>query len=63
MTTSPISPRQYDYATARVRAAGLDDRITVLNTDYRMLRGTFDKAVAIEMIVAKIARRIEAGGA
>ena len=34
------------------RTAGLDDRITVLDTDYRDLRGTFDKIVAIEMIEA-----------
>ena len=35
-----------------MHAAGLDDRIQVLDTHYRDLRGTFDKAVAVEMIEA-----------
>jgi cyclopropane-fatty-acyl-phospholipid synthase len=52
VTTTTISPAQYEFATERVRAAGLDNRITVLDRDYRDLRGTFDKAVAIEMIEA-----------
>lgn len=52
VTTTTISQRQYEFASERVQAAGLDNRITVLNTDYRDLRGTFDKAVAIEMIEA-----------
>ncbi|MDZ4825700.1 MAG: cyclopropane-fatty-acyl-phospholipid synthase family protein [Actinomycetota bacterium] len=52
VTTTTISPRQHNFALERVRAAGLDDRIVVLDTDYRDLRGTFDKAVAIEMIEA-----------
>ena len=34
------------------RAAGLDDRITVLLEDYRDLAGTYDKLVSIEMIEA-----------
>jgi cyclopropane-fatty-acyl-phospholipid synthase len=52
VTTTTISPAQYEFATERVRAAGLQHRITVLDRDYRDLRGTFDKAVAIEMIEA-----------
>lgn len=52
VTTTTISRAQYEFATERVRAAGLDNRITVLDRDYRDLRGTFDKAVAIEMIEA-----------
>ena len=52
VTTTTLSPAQYEYATERVRAAGLDKRITVLDRDYRDLCGTFDKAVAIEMIEA-----------
>jgi cyclopropane-fatty-acyl-phospholipid synthase len=35
-----------------VRAAGLEDRVTVLLQDYRDLRGRFDKLVSIEMIEA-----------
>ncbi len=52
VTTTTISPRQYEFARERVRSAGLDDRVAVLDTDYRTLRGTFDKAVAVEMIEA-----------
>jgi cyclopropane-fatty-acyl-phospholipid synthase len=52
VTTTTVSRAQYEFATERVRTAGLDDRITVLDRDYRELHGTFDKAVAIEMIEA-----------
>ena len=36
----------------RTRAAGLEDRITLLLEDYRDLSGRFDKLVSIEMIEA-----------
>ena len=52
VTTTTISPSQYELARERVRAAGLEDRITVLLEDYRDLRGTYDKLVSIEMIEA-----------
>ncbi len=52
VTTTTISEQQYEYARARVRAAGLDSLVTVRFDDYRDLRGTFDKAIAIEMIEA-----------
>jgi cyclopropane-fatty-acyl-phospholipid synthase len=52
VTTTTISPSQYELARERVRAAGLDDRITVLLEDYRDLRGQFDRLVSIEMIEA-----------
>jgi cyclopropane-fatty-acyl-phospholipid synthase len=52
VTTTTISARQYEFAVERVRAAGLDDRIDVLDAHYRDLRGTFDKAIAVEMIEA-----------
>jgi cyclopropane-fatty-acyl-phospholipid synthase len=35
-----------------VRAEGLDHLVTVRHDDYRDLRGTFDKVIAIEMIEA-----------
>ena len=35
-----------------MRTAGLEDRVTVLLTDYRDLRGRYDKLVSIEMIEA-----------
>jgi cyclopropane-fatty-acyl-phospholipid synthase len=52
VTTTTISQRQYEFARARVHASGLDDRVTVLDRDYREMTGTFDKAIAIEMIEA-----------
>ncbi|MFZ0040576.1 MAG: cyclopropane-fatty-acyl-phospholipid synthase family protein, partial [Solirubrobacteraceae bacterium] len=52
VTTTTISKEQHDYATERVRRAGLSDRVTVLMRDYRDLRGSYDKLVSIEMIEA-----------
>jgi cyclopropane-fatty-acyl-phospholipid synthase len=52
VTTTTISREQRDYALARVREAGLADRVTVLLDDYRDLRGRYDKLVSIEMIEA-----------
>ncbi len=52
VTTTTISAEQYDYATRVVAERGLAERVTVLNQDYRELRGTFDKLVSIEMIEA-----------
>jgi cyclopropane-fatty-acyl-phospholipid synthase len=52
VTTTTISREQHDYAVARVRDAGLSDRVTVLLEDYRDLRGRYDKLVSIEMIEA-----------
>jgi cyclopropane-fatty-acyl-phospholipid synthase len=52
VTTTTISAEQHAYATERVRAAGLQDRVTVLSQDYRDLDGRYDKLVSIEMIEA-----------
>jgi cyclopropane-fatty-acyl-phospholipid synthase len=52
VTTTTISSEQRDYAAARIHAAGLADRVTVLLRDYRDLRGRYDKLVSIEMIEA-----------
>jgi cyclopropane-fatty-acyl-phospholipid synthase len=52
VTTTTISSEQHEFATARVGAAGLEDRVTLLCEDYRDLRGTYDKLVSIEMIEA-----------
>jgi cyclopropane-fatty-acyl-phospholipid synthase len=52
VTTTTISREQHDVACARVREAGLSERVTVLREDYRDLRGRFDKLVSIEMIEA-----------
>jgi cyclopropane-fatty-acyl-phospholipid synthase len=52
VTTTTISRAQHDHAVAAVRAAGLEDRVTILLQDYRDLRGSYDKLVSIEMIEA-----------
>jgi cyclopropane-fatty-acyl-phospholipid synthase len=52
VTTTTISGEQRDYASKRVQAAGLEDRVTVLHEDYRDLTGRFSKLVSIEMIEA-----------
>lgn len=52
VTTTTISPSQHQLARERVRAAGLEGRITILLEDYRDLKGTYDKLVSIEMIEA-----------
>jgi len=52
VTTTTISQEQHDLASDRVRAAGLQDKVTVLLEDYRDLTGTYSKLVSIEMIEA-----------
>ena len=52
VTTTTISRNQFEFATERVRQAGLAERITIVSQDYRDLAGTFDKLVSVEMIEA-----------
>ncbi len=52
VTTTTISEEQHQFAQNRIKAAGLEDRITLLKKDYRDLSGKFDKLVSIEMIEA-----------
>ncbi len=52
VTTTTISKEQHRFALERVRKEGLEDRVTVLLQDYRLLTGKFDKIVSIEMIEA-----------
>ena len=52
VTTTTISREQFDYAQERVREAGVEDLVTVVDQDYRLLTGTYDKLVSIEMIEA-----------
>ncbi len=52
VTTTTISKEQHDLAYERIKAAGLEEKITLLLTDYRDLTGSFDKLVSIEMIEA-----------
>ena len=52
VTTTTISREQHELATERVRAAGLQDSVTLLLQDYRDLAGRYDRLVSIEMIEA-----------
>ncbi|KYQ91812.1 cyclopropane fatty acid synthase [Tieghemostelium lacteum] len=52
VTTISISDAQVQLATERVKQAGLQDRITILNTDYRTLQGKFDRVISCEMLEA-----------
>lgn len=59
VTTVTISQAQYEEAGARIAAAGLGDRIDLRLTDYRELRGRFDKIASIEMLEAVGDRYLE----
>jgi cyclopropane-fatty-acyl-phospholipid synthase len=59
VTTTTISREQHDWARERIRAAGLEDRVTLLLDDYRDLAGRYDKLVSIEMIEAVGARYLD----
>jgi len=52
ITTTTISHQQARYARALFDQEGLEDRITLLEQDYRDLEGRFDKIVSIEMFEA-----------
>jgi cyclopropane-fatty-acyl-phospholipid synthase len=52
VTTTTISQKQYAYAKRAVAEAGLEEKVKVLNSDYRDLEGQFTHLVSIEMIEA-----------
>jgi len=52
VTTTTLSQEQFDLAEQKVKALGLEDKITLLMQDYRDLTGKYDKLVSIEMIEA-----------
>jgi len=52
VTTTTLSREQARLARERVRAAGLEARVRVLEEDYRDLRGTYSHLVSVEMIEA-----------
>jgi len=52
VTTTTISDEQFIEAKIRVQKEGLNNRIEVLNSDWRDLNGQFDSVVSIEMIEA-----------
>lgn len=59
VVTTTTSRAQFDYARRLVEANGLSRAVTVLHDDYRDLRGSFDRLVAVEMIEAVGARFLE----
>lgn len=52
VTTTTISANQYVHTLEQVRNEGLQELVTVLDADYRDLRGQYDRLVSIEMIEA-----------
>ncbi|AOZ49115.1 SAM-dependent methyltransferase [Chromobacterium vaccinii] len=44
-----LSRNQYETATARVRAAGLQDRVEIRLQDYRDVQGQFDRIASVGM--------------
>ena len=52
VTTTTISQEQHTLASKRIVEAGLQDRVTLLLTDYRDMVGQYDKLVSVEMIEA-----------
>lgn len=52
VTTLTISEEQYKLAKERVAKEQLEDKITILVKDYRLMEGKFDKIVSIEMLEA-----------
>jgi len=54
VTTTTISEEQFKWAKEAVIREGLEDKVTLLKKDYRLLpeHGKFDKLVSIEMIEA-----------
>lgn len=52
VTSVTISEEQHKMAVERVEAEGLGDKVNILLKDYRLLEGTFDKIVSVEMLEA-----------
>mmetsp|Transcript_18912 Transcript_18912/g.31033 ORF Transcript_18912/g.31033 Transcript_18912/m.31033 type:complete len:465 (+) Transcript_18912:126-1520(+) len=52
VTCVTLSSRQLEEVVTRVKKLGLEDHIEVQLIDYRLVKGTFDKVVSIEMLEA-----------
>ncbi|MGB6140594.1 MAG: cyclopropane-fatty-acyl-phospholipid synthase family protein [Pseudoalteromonas rhizosphaerae] len=52
VTTTTISDEQHAFVAEKITQLGLEDKITLLKQDYRLLEGSYDKLVSIEMIEA-----------
>lgn len=60
VTTTTVSLHQAEHVRKKVAEEGLESRISVLERDYRDLRGQFDKVISIEMIEAVGWRQLDA---
>lgn len=52
VTTITLSEEQYKHVTALVEEKNLTEQISVQLKDFRLMEGTFDKIVSIEMVEA-----------
>jgi cyclopropane-fatty-acyl-phospholipid synthase len=52
VTSVTISQEQFAYATEWVKRESLENQVTILLQDYRLISGKFDKLLSIEMIEA-----------
>ncbi|MDZ7906666.1 MAG: cyclopropane-fatty-acyl-phospholipid synthase family protein [Cypionkella sp.] len=52
VTALTISQAQHDYAVARIKSAGLADKVEIKLQDYRDERGSYDGIASIEMFEA-----------
>lgn len=52
VTTTTISDEQHAFAQDWINKEGLQNQVTLLKKDYRLLEGQYDKLVSIEMIEA-----------
>lgn len=52
VTTTTISENQYKEVASKIKKYNLQDKITLLKQDYRLLEGKYDRVVSIEMIEA-----------
>ena len=52
VTGITISQEQFDYASARIQKAQLNDKVDLQFMDYRDVKGRFDKVASIEMFEA-----------
>ncbi len=44
-----LSQKQFDFATAKIKKLGIEDRVTIELRDYSTLEGTYDKIASIGM--------------
>ncbi len=52
VTSITISRAQHEFASAKIAAAGLNDRVEIRLQDYRDVEGRFDRIASIEMLEA-----------